>query len=210
MTAAIERFRAWLLALVGAALAAGCHTDMWRQPKMVPLSENDFFPDRQGSRPLVEGTVARGKGRLDEPFHTGFENGRLITYIPVARIDEAFIRRGKERYDIFCSHCHGAAGYGDGMITQRGLAMRRAPASFHTDRLREMPIGHFFDVITNGFGTMFPQRTRIPAEDRWAIAAYVRVLQGSQNARLSDLTPEERAELEALPAQRSPEEEATR
>lgn len=180
------------------ALLAGCHGDMWRQDKMDAYSENELFRDSQGARPLVDGTVPRGKAKSDSTFFTGYETEKLVTKIPV-KVDKAMLMRGQERYDIVCSHCHGKLGYGDGMITQRGLALKRKPASYHSDRLRGMPVGHFFDVMTNGYGVMFAQNTRVTVEDRWAISAYIRALQTSQNYDSSKLTPDEMAKVDAVP-----------
>ena len=104
--------------------------------------------------------------------------------------------RGQERFEAFCKHCHGMQGDGQGMIAQRGYNVERTVATYHTDRLREMPVGHFFDVITNGYGAMFPFSDRIPVEDRWAIVAYIRVLQRAENGRLADVPAEKREELD--------------
>ncbi|MBI5707527.1 MAG: cytochrome c [Armatimonadetes bacterium] len=179
---------------------------MWRQPKALPQQpfDTNVFADGRADRPKVEGTVAWGKNRDGDPRYTAYKDGKLVTTLPselvingetLSTADPAGLRkvlgRGKERFEIFCTPCHGALGDGKGMITQRGLAVRRTPASYHTDRLRKIPIGHFFDVITNGAGVMFPYGARIDADDRWAIAAYIRALQKSQNAKASDLTPEQ-------------------
>jgi len=109
------------------------------------------------------------------------------------------MRRGQERFNIYCSPCHGRLGDGKGMIAQRGLALVRQPASYHTDRLRKIPVGHFYDVITNGFGIMYSYASRVEPDDRWRIAAYIRALQFSQNAPLSAVPPEERPKLEQTP-----------
>jgi len=101
------------------------------------------------------------------------------------------LQRGQQQYNAFCAPCHGKSGDGQGMIAQRGLALRRQPASYHTDRLRGMPVGYFYDVITNGYGVMYSYASRIAPEDRWAIAAYIRVLQQSQYTRVNELTPED-------------------
>ena len=191
-----------LLGMVGISLlAAGCHTDMWVQPKLRAQTESDFanFTDHSSSRPVVAGTVARGQARDDQSYYSGRENGKYLTDIPVdhayqdLKITNAdfkkFLLRGQERFTIYCSHCHGQLGDGKGMIAQRGLALRRPPASYHTDRLRKMPIGHFFDVMTNGYGAMYSYASRVEVADRWAIAAYIRVLQMSQNQKVSDLPP---------------------
>ncbi|MDW8167442.1 MAG: cytochrome c [Acidobacteriota bacterium] len=128
---------------------------------------------------------------MDEHLYTGKVRGQLAETFPFP-ITRSILERGRERYDIFCAPCHGRDGYGEGMIVQRGF---RQPSSFHTDRLRQAPVGYFFDVITNGFGTMYSYASRIPPEDRWAIVAYIRALQLSQNARLQDVPPAERRRL---------------
>ena len=136
---------------------------------------------------LVPGTVARGHLEEDTPFFTGRDdNGQLVTEIPVKfnspKEFKAFLLRGQERFNIYCTPCHGRLGDGQGMISKRGLALRRPPANYHTDRLRNMPIGHFYDVMTKGYGVMFSYASRVEPQDRWAIAAYIRALQLSQHA----------------------------
>lgn len=172
------------LLLTGLVLT-GCHTDMWRQPKGEPLGENSFFPDGQMSRPLLAGTVARGHARLDDAFYTGAKDGKWLDEIPLP-VTKAFLKRGQERYDIFCSPCHGALGDGNGMIAQRGFTLKRPVGNIHTDRLRKMPVGHFYDVITNGYGTMYSYASRVQPNDRWAIVAYLKALQLSQWADPAD------------------------
>lgn len=209
------------LSALGLIALAGCHNDMWRQPKLQPLAESDFFVDKQASRPLVAHTVARnpyGKDKIDEvrtdnPIYTGFENrdGKavLVTAIPEkviltfgkdgdSREDhlKAMLHRGQERFNIFCSPCHGRLGDGNGMIAQRGFNLRRKPASYHTDKLRKIPDGHIFDVITNGFGVMFSYASRVEPEDRWAIISYIRALQLSQNATVADVPSEKVPDLD--------------
>lgn len=185
--------KAWSkVALVASTgfLLAGCHTDMWQQPKVKAQSKNDFFADGLGSRQPVRGTVPFGEVRADKAFYTGYENGKLVETFPVP-VTKELILRGKERFEVFCSHCHGAIGDGKGMIAQRGFTLARPVATYHTDRLREMPVGHFFDVMTTGYGAMFPFSARVRPLDRWAIAAYIRTLQYSQNRNVSELTSEE-------------------
>ena len=191
-----------LLATVTGFFMVGCHMDMWAQPKVKSQSENKFFADGKGTRDPIVGAVEFGKPKSDDAFYTGFENGKLVTEFPV-EVDKEFILRGKERFEIFCSHCHGQLGDGKGMIAQRGFEMRRPVGDYHTDRLREMPIGHFYDVMTNGYGTMYPQGSKIEPEDRWAIAAYIRVLQLSQNASPADLDAATAAKLGASAGQGS-------
>lgn len=183
----------WLLLVAVAALAcAGCHRDMRDQPRYETYESSEFFPDGMSARPLVTGTVARGKLNEDDVFHTGRDGDQFVVDIPV-EVDRALLERGQERFNIYCSVCHNRTGDGLGMIVQRGF---RQPPSFHIDRLRNAPAGHFFDVMTNGFGTMPSYRIQIAPQDRWAIVAYIRVLQMSQNATLDDVPAEERAKLE--------------
>jgi mono/diheme cytochrome c family protein len=181
--------------LAALALCAGCRQDMQDQPKYKPLGENRFFPDGRDSRPIPANTIAMDELNDDDPAHTGIENGAFIDTIP-AGIDVKLLSRGRDRYDIFCSPCHGRLGDGNGMVAQRGL---RAPANFHTDRLRSVPPGYLFQVITNGYGGMGDYGEQIPVDDRWAIVAYIRALQYSRNASVSDVPADARAQLGAQP-----------
>jgi hypothetical protein len=182
----------WVLALgVLALLTPGCRQDMHDQPRYEPLEASTFFADGRASRPLVPGTVARGALQNDEHFYTGKSGGTVAATFPFA-VTQEILARGQERYDIFCSPCHDRVGNGQGVIVQRGF---RQPSSFHIDRLREAPVGYFFDVITNGFGTMYDYADRIPPQDRWAIVAYLRALQLSQHATLAEVPAEERQQL---------------
>jgi len=172
----------------------GCHIDMWVQPKVhKPLQESDFFADGSSARGLVKGTVARqasGKAlKVGNVFFTGVgSDGKLVDELPAdVPLSKANLVRGQELYEAFCLPCHGRAGDGKGMIAIRGLALRKQPGNFNTPKLRKMPLGHFFDVITNGFGVMYSYSSRIEPADRWRIAAYVRVLQASQNVRGADV-----------------------
>lgn len=156
---------------------------MHDQPKLKPLRMSDFYADQRGSRPIPDGTVARGHLREDTYFYTGKigeENGDAMPF----QVTEDVLARGQERFDIYCAPCHGRVGDGNGMIVQRGY---KRPPSYHIDRLRKAPVGYFFDVITNGFGAMPDYATQIPVRDRWAIAAYIRALQLSQNAQPGDI-----------------------
>jgi len=182
------RLRSFASAAAAALALAGCRQDMHDQPKYIPLRESTFFTDARSARPLVEGTVARGHLRDDELTYTGKMNGQDATVFPSA-IDARVIARGRERFDIYCSPCHGRTGRGDGMVVLRGY---RRPPTFHQDRLRDAPVGHFFDVITNGFGAMPDYAAQIRAEDRWAIIAYVRALQLSEHATMADVPAAER------------------
>ena len=190
-------------------LPSGCRRDMQDQPKAIAYRESAFFKDGVSSRPPVEGTVPRGYLRADREFYFGKKSGyrtptsrgsdRVIDTSgqqPGAGpkstamfpdnvetfpfpITKEILERGQERYQIFCSSCHGLTGYGDGMVARRGFN-KPAPASFHQDKLRQAPVGHFFDVVTNGWGAMPSHSSQIPVEDRWKIIAYIRALQLSQ------------------------------
>lgn len=185
--------RARALALAGLSLVlAACQQDMANQPRHEPLEASPFFKDGRSARPPVPGTVARGQLREDDHLYTGKVNGQLATTFPFP-INRAVMARGQERFAIFCTPCHGALGNGRGMIVDRGL---KQPPSFHIDRLRESPPGHYFDVITNGLGAMQDYSAQISVEDRWAIVAYIRALQLSQNATVSDVPAAERARLD--------------
>jgi len=176
---------------------AGCHLDMWDQPKYKTLSESAFFADGAAARPLVEGVVPFQTTTVRNPRFSGVdEEGAFIPRIPYA-VNRAFLERGRERFDIFCAQCHGRTGQGNGMIVQRGM---KQPPSLHDPRVKGMPHGYYFDVITNGFGVMYSHATRISPEDRWAITAYIRALQLSQDARLEDVPPDQRDALSETPA----------
>ena len=175
-----------------AFLASACRQDMHDQPKYIPLRESTFFTDSRSARSPVEGTVARGHLRDDELTYTGKISGQDATVFP-SPVDATVMTRGRERFDIYCAPCHGRTGQGDGMIVLRGY---RRPPSFHQDRLRGAPVGHFFDVITNGFGAMPDYATQVRAEDRWAIIAYVRALQLSEHATLADVPAADRSRIQ--------------
>ena len=177
--------------------AAGCRQDMHDQPKLQPLERSSFFSDQRASRPPVDGTVARGELHEDALLYTGFENGELATEFPFP-VTRAVIERGRERFDIYCSPCHGQIGNGLGAVVQRGF---QRPPSYHIDRLREAPVGHFYNVITNGKGRMYSFNDRIQPNDRWAIASYIRALQLSRHVNVNDLPPAVVAELNAGAAQ---------
>jgi mono/diheme cytochrome c family protein len=187
-----------------AFFVSACRRDMQDQPKAIAYRESAFFKDGVSSRPPVEGTVARGYLRADRELYFGKKanpGGPLSTQTPGAPstasstnsaamfpddvdtfpfpITKEGLERGQERYQIFCSSCHGLTGYGDGMVARRGFN-KPAPASFHQDKLRQAPVGHFFDVVTNGWGAMPSHASQIPVEDRWKIIAYIRALQLSQ------------------------------
>jgi len=174
------------------ATGAACRQDMHDQPKMKPLRPSVMFPDGRSARPFVVGTVARGTLREDQAYFAGRAGSGFVTELPV-KVTPELLQRGEERFGIFCAPCHGRTGGGDGMVVQRGF---KAPPSYHTDRLRAMPVGYLFDVATNGFGAMPAYADQVPPADRWAIVAYVRVLQYSQYAPLADLPAAGRTGLE--------------
>ncbi len=172
---------------------------MYDQPRLEPLEKNTFFDDGRSSRPLVEGVVEYGAISPNDVFNSGKVNGQFTDELPESiELNAALLKRGEQRFNIFCSNCHGFSGDGDGMIVLRGY---RKPPTYHSDRLRGMPLGYFFDVATNGFGVMPSYASQIPVKDRWAMAAYVRALQLTQYAKLDDVPEAERQQLEnAQPA----------
>ena len=189
-----------MVALTLATLA--CRQDMHDQPRYKPLARSAFFGDERSARPRVPGTVARGHLPGDETMETGKVGTGFVAAVPVA-IDMALLKRGEGRYRIYCAPCHGQVGRGDGMIVRRGY---RQPPSFHLDRLRAQPAGYYFDVMTAGFGAMPDYADKLSVADRWAVVAYVRALQLSQNATMADVPADRRGELAgAAPAPFAPE-----
>jgi mono/diheme cytochrome c family protein len=184
-----------LLGVLCVSVATGCRQDMHDQPKYIPLREAQFFGDDRSARPLVAGVVARGQLRDDDLLYTGKMNGADTTQFPFT-VDQNVMARGQERFNIYCSPCHGRTGQGDGMVVRRGY---RRPPSFHDQRLRDAPIGHFFDVMTNGFGAMPDYAAQVKVADRWAIAAYIRALQLSENATTNDVPAQTRGSLDQAP-----------
>jgi mono/diheme cytochrome c family protein len=182
-----------LLALV---LAASCRQKMSYQPKYDPLEPSDFFADGMSARPRIAGTVARGELIGNGFMETGKIGGVDGDGFPFP-VTEQVLNRGEERYNIYCSECHGRLGDGNGMIPSRGF---RRPPSYHSVSLRTAKTGHFFDVMTNGFGAMPPYAPQVPVPDRWAIVAYIRALQLSQNATINDVPPDQRGKLGVTPA----------
>jgi Cytochrome C oxidase, cbb3-type, subunit III len=176
-----------------AGVLTGCRQDMQDQPKFIPLRPSSFFADGRSERPLIEGTVARGHLDADTAFYTGKIDDKPVDAFPFP-ITRDVLERGQQRFNIYCSPCHDRLGYGNGMIVRRGY---RHPPSLHIDRLRQEPVGYFFDVITNGFGAMPDYAAQIQPRDRWAIIAYERVLQFSQNASINDVPSGERTKLAA-------------
>ncbi len=170
--------------------AAGCRQDMHNQPKFYPQRSTTFYPDGRSVRPQVEHTVARNELHANDYVHTGMVNGKEGDGMPLP-VNMALLERGQEEYNVFCTPCHSRVGNGVGMIVQRGY---RPAGNFHTDRLRNAPLGHFYSVIVNGYGAMPEYASQIAEQDRWAIVAYVRALQLSQNARPADVPTGEHPE----------------
>lgn len=185
-----------LLLLGGAALLlAGCRQDMHNQPKYKPLVESEFFADHRSARPQVAGTVARGHLRIDQARYEGRVNNADIDYFPIP-ITRADVARGQERFEIYCAPCHGRLGDGTGMIVRRGF---RQPPSYHIPRLKQAPVGHFFDVMTNGFGAMASYASRVAPDDRWRIIAYIRALQYSQDQTVTAIPADQQQYLQQHP-----------
>jgi mono/diheme cytochrome c family protein len=174
---------------------SGCRQDMHNQPKFKPLRASEFFPDGRSARPLVAGTVARNETNTDPGYLTGMENERPVAMLPFP-VTRPALERGRERFNIYCMPCHGETGDGNGVVAQRGYLH---PPSLHDDRLRSAPVGHFFDVITNGLGGMPDYSQQITVDDRWKIIAYIRALQLSEHATAADVPSEFRDKL-AQPA----------
>jgi hypothetical protein len=172
-------------------LLAGCRNEMHDQPRFETFERSPFFPDGMSARPQIAGTVAQGQLYEDALLYRGRVNGQHATEFP-SPVTREMIVRGQDRFNIYCAPCHSKLGDGEGMIVQRGF---RKPPSFHIDRLRAAPVGHYFDVITNGFGAMTDYASRVAPADRWAIIAYIRALQLSQNARLEDVPPGQRGNI---------------
>jgi mono/diheme cytochrome c family protein len=171
------------LGFLAVLLLTGCRQDMHDQPRFKPLAKSDFYGDLRSARAPVEGTVARGQLHEDTYFYGGKVGNAPGDCMPFAANEQVLVR-GRERFNIYCAPCHSQLGDGNGVIVQRGF---RRPPSFHSERLRNAPLGYFFDVMTNGFGAMPDYASQISARDRWNIVAYVRALQLSQNASTADV-----------------------
>jgi len=181
--AVLRKFRC--VGLLTVLAFAGCRQDMHDQPRFKALAESDFYADLRSARAPVEGTVARGQLHEDTYFYTGKIDANPGNYMPPeVPVNEETLARGRERFNIYCAPCHSRLGDGNGMIVQRGY---RHPPTYHQDRLRQAPLGYFFDVMTNGFGAMPDYAAQIPPRDRWCIVAYIRALQLSQNASGTDV-----------------------
>ena len=198
--------RLWVVAAVAVVALAGCNQSMIDQPRYEPFEASTVFDNGLSSRQPVPGTVARGQLQLDTPFFTGRKDGQLVTELPAEALAgktmAELLARGQERFNIYCAHCHGEVGGGIGgspeMAEAVGMVVKRgfpSPPTYHQDRLRSAPLGHFFGVITDGIGRMPAHGYLVAPEDRWAIAAYIRALQLSQHAPAAELSP---ADLEEL------------
>jgi mono/diheme cytochrome c family protein len=186
---------------IAAPLLGGCRQDMHDQPRYDPLEASTFFADGMASRLPPAGTVPRGHLQEDGELFTGKGvDDAFVADLPVT-VDRDLLVRGRQRYDIYCAACHGSLGDGQGMVARRGF---KQPPSLHLDRIREQPVGYYFDVMTRGFGVMPAYNASIDAADRWAIAAYVRVLQQAQRSHLAELPEQDREALAELAAQGAP------
>ncbi len=190
--------------LTGAGVLAllsltACRQDMHDQPRYKSLAESEFFTDHRSARPMVEGTVARGHLRIDEARYTGKINGEEIDQFPIP-ITKEDIERGQTRFNVYCTPCHSRLGDGSGMVVLRGF---RQPPSYYSDRLKNAPVGHYFDVMTNGFGAMASYASRIQTDDRWRIIAYIRALQLSESASVNDVPADQRQNLVVEPPPRT-------
>lgn len=180
-----------LCTLLGGLTA--CRQDMYNQPKYKPLHPSEFFADGTSARPLPPHTVPQGHLNEDTEYFQGkHDDGTLMEAFPMPVTHEV-LKRGQERFNIFCSMCHGYEGDGNGMVVQRGFP---PPPSYHIDRLRTAPPGYFYNVISHGYGVMYPYASRVEPSDRWAIAAYIRALQFSRTGKIDDVPTDERTKLE--------------
>lgn len=187
------RVRIALALLALAPFITGCDQAMRDNSRLRPFEPNQFFADGVPARHPVEGTVPRSAGPLNPALNDGVVNGQPVAEFPIP-ITRATLERGRDRFNIFCAPCHGLAGFGDGIIPQRGFTR---PPSYHMVRLYQAPPGHFFQIATKGIGVMPGYANQVNVEDRWAIVGYIRTLQLSQRAPGSVLTPEEQVRLEA-------------
>ncbi len=194
------RNRAAILAFAMAAASTACRQDMHNQPKYKPLHDSEFFGDHRSARLKIDGTVARGQLRVDVARYTGKAGENDVTAFPFA-ITRDDVTRGQQRFNIYCTPCHGRLGDGNGMVVKRGF---RQPPSYHIPRLKDAAAGHFFDVMTNGYGAMPSYASRVVPDDRWRIIAYIRALQLAEGASAADVPAEEKQKLDANPQQNVP------
>ncbi len=173
-----------LMALVAVLLVSACGRNMYDQPRTNAFDSSPFFADGSAMRPLPTGTVSREFGALEPAYLTGMDADGMLTELPLELTTDLLLR-GQERFDIYCSPCHNYNGDGKGAVVERGFPQ---PASFTTtERLLDAPVGYYYNAITNGFGRMYSYASRVPVHDRWAISAYVKALQLSQNASVADV-----------------------
>jgi mono/diheme cytochrome c family protein len=195
-----KRSISFFFLVVALLLVTGCDLvplHMRDQPRYEPMQPSTFWENGMASRPIPPNTVPRGDWGLamqDPVYFTGRLNEQEFVQTIPAEVTRDMLERGQERFNIFCAPCHAETGYGDGMIVQRGF---KAPPSLHDQRLRDEADGYIYDVITNGFGAMYSYASRVPPDDRWAIVAYVRALQYSQNVNVDDLPDETRQDIES-------------
>lgn len=176
--------RVVLVALLGTLLLTSCGRNMFDQPRADAFDASPYFADGSAMRPLPTGTVSREYGGLEPSYLTGLGPAGFVSELPVELTSDLLLR-GQERFDIYCAPCHNYNGDGMGMVVQRGFPQ---PVSFTaTQRLLDAPVGYYYNAITNGFGRMYSYASRVKPEDRWAISAYVKALQLSQNADPSDV-----------------------
>lgn len=181
-----------IAASLALAAGTGCRRDMQDQPKVLPLRASHFFADGRSARPIPPGTIARDELNDTDPVHTGADESGFLNHIPVT-VDKAMLQRGEQRYDIYCTPCHGMLGDGNGMVTRRGF---KWPANLQSDRARNAPPGYLYQVISNGYGAMPDYGDQISVQDRWDIVAYMRALQLSRHASINDVAANERTQLE--------------
>ena len=195
----MARHRITLFGLMGLAfLLSACGLNMYNQPRADSFEASPFFADGASARPLIEGTVSRERGAIDPDFFDGQDENGLVTALPL-ELTVSLLQRGQERFNIFCTPCHNYNGNGEGVVVQKGFPQ---PPSLHEQRLLDAPVGYYYNAMTNGFGRMFSYASRIPTEDRWAIAGYIKALQLSQNAFVDDIPEEARMQLEQLEGSR--------
>ena len=192
-----------ILLMALAAGAAGCRNEMYDQPKYEPLEASAFFPNGASARTPVAGTVPRLDPRADttEQLYDPSRIGGLQVDATPFPINLAELERGQARYQIYCTPCHGQLGDADGMIVERGFS---PPPSFHAPDIRSKPLGHYYEVITNGHGAMYSYASRVPPRDRWLIASYIRVLQKARSAPVDELDEEDRRRLDELASAAKP------
>jgi hypothetical protein len=176
-------------------LLCSCQQEMANRGRFSPMDPSPFFKDGRVARPQPLGTVARDQLHEDSFLYTGMQNSKLSTMFPFP-ITREVVHRGQERFNIYCAPCHDRSGTGKGLAVQNGF--ERGPVSFHEQRLREAPPGYFYQAISHGFGVMNGYAAQIKPEDRWAIVAYIRALQLSENAVVADLPEADRKKLESV------------